>query len=89
MRYIVLVLFLLLSYLASNLVVGRSNFATNQTLKTELVSLKEDVIKLKEANRQLSMQIKNLRKDTKAVEELARADLGMIKKREVFYQIIS
>lgn len=43
---------------------------------------------LKKQNDALIAEVKDLKKGTKAIEERARGELGMIKKGEVFYQII-
>lgn len=44
--------------------------------------------KLEARNRQLQAEVIDLKHGTDALEERARAQLGMIKKGEVFYQVI-
>jgi cell division protein FtsB len=44
---------------------------------------------LKKENDALIAEVNDLKKGTKAVEERARGELGMIKKEEVFFQIIT
>ena len=43
---------------------------------------------LKKENDALIAEVNDLKKGTKAIEERARGELGMIKKEEVFFQII-
>lgn len=42
---------------------------------------------LKQRNEMLSAEIKDLKQGQEAIEERARADLGMVKKGETFYQV--
>ena len=44
---------------------------------------------LKKENDALIAEVNDLKKGAKAVEERARGELGMIKKEEVFFQIIT
>ncbi len=44
---------------------------------------------LKKENDALIAEVNDLKKGTKAIEERARGELGMIKKGEIFFQIIN
>ena len=44
---------------------------------------------LKKENDALIAEVKDLKKGTKAFEERARSELGMIKEGEIFFQIIN
>ena len=44
---------------------------------------------LQKENNALIAEVNDLKKATKAIEERARGDLGMIKKEEIFFQIIN
>ena len=44
---------------------------------------------LQKENDALIAEVNDLKKATKAIEERARGDLGMIKKEEIFFQIIN
>ena len=44
--------------------------------------------KLQARNRALQDEITDLKQGNKVVEELARSELGMVKKDEVFYRVI-
>lgn len=57
-------------------------------LKREIVAQKAENERLKERNRALEAEVLDLKQGLEAVEERARAELGMVKKGERFYQII-
>jgi len=44
---------------------------------------------LQKENNALIAEVNDLKKATKAIEERARGELGMIKKEEIFFQIIN
>ena len=46
-------------------------------------------LSLQKENDALIAEVNDLKKATKAIEERARGDLGMIKKEEIFFQIIN
>lgn len=43
---------------------------------------------LKQRNELLKAEIKDLKTGQQAIEEIARNDLGMVKKNETFYQVV-
>ena len=45
--------------------------------------------KLKARNDAIDADVKDLKQGTEAVEERARLELGMVKKDEVFYQVVT
>lgn len=44
--------------------------------------------KLRERNQALEAEVRDLKQGLEAIEERARSELGMIKKDEVFYQVV-
>jgi cell division protein FtsB len=44
--------------------------------------------RLVERNQQLAAEVRNLKQDSEALEERARADLGLISANETYYQIV-
>lgn len=56
----------------------------SQKLDEETIKSK----KLQARNRALQDEITDLKQGNKVVEELARSELGMVKKDEVFYRVI-
>ncbi|WP_019556218.1 FtsB family cell division protein [Thiomicrorhabdus arctica] len=59
-------------------------FALHEQLKTLEISLEEQRL----VNAQLGQQVKDLQSDTASVETIARQTLGMVKKGEVFINVI-
>lgn len=57
-------------------------------LEDEVVEVKSEVERLKERNASLDAEVRDLKKGLDAIEERARSELGMIKKGEVYYQVI-
>lgn len=57
-------------------------------LKTRWVGEQRINDKLKKRNDTLLLQVQHLRKNQDAIEMRARQELGMIKKGEVFYQVV-
>ncbi|MGB2246985.1 MAG: FtsB family cell division protein [Alcanivorax sediminis] len=58
------------------------------SLKQEVAALKQTNAKLTERNRLMAADVKDLKQGTEAVEEIARKDLGMIRKGETFFLIL-
>ena len=50
--------------------------------------LKESNAKLAERNRLMAADVNDLKQGTEAIEEIARKDLGMVRKGETFFLIL-
>ncbi len=59
-------------------------FRTKQTIAV----VEEQNKELHERNMVLAADVEDLRKGDESIEEHARSDLGMVKKDEIFYQIV-
>lgn len=57
-------------------------------LKQEISTQKTENVLLRERNLALEAEVRDLKEGSEAIEERARAELGMVKKGETFYQII-
>jgi cell division protein FtsB len=57
-------------------------------LQDAVVSQQADNAKQKSRNEQLAAEVADLKEGAEAVEERARAELGMVKTDEVFYQVV-
>jgi len=58
--------------------------------KSNQIEIQERInLQLKKENDALIAEVNDLKKGTKAIEERAREELGMIKKDEIFFQIIN
>jgi len=80
-----LILILLLQY---QLWVTDASFQQAQRYQEQLTVLQQKLSSKKQRNEVLEAEVKDLRKGQEAIEEIARYDLGMIKKNETFFQII-
>lgn len=88
MKWIVAALFLMLMGLQYRLWIGDGSLSEVVQLKAEL-ELHENKIKRQQLrNDALSTKVIELQTNPSAIEEVARKELGMIKKGEVFYQLI-
>jgi len=80
-----LILILLLQY---QLWVTDASFQQAQQYQEQLRLLQKKLSAKKQRNEVLEAEVQDLRKGQEAIEEIARYDLGMIKKNETFFQII-
>jgi cell division protein FtsB len=55
-------------------------------LRRELKEIERDNKELRQENDRLRAEIDNLKTDRKYIEELARRELGLVKKGEIIYQ---
>ena len=78
--------FLLLQY---RLWFGDGSLSEVVQLSRELELQKQKLQQLEERNRKLEAQVLDLQNGFDAYEEKARNDLGMIKKGETFFQIVT
>ncbi|MFL6654004.1 MAG: cell division protein FtsB [Sulfurifustis sp.] len=67
---------------------GSGGLLVKWELKRELAVQREENARLRDRNRALTAEVIDLKEGLAAIEERARADLGMIKKGETFYQVI-
>jgi cell division protein FtsB len=57
-------------------------------LKREITSQKSENTHLRERNLALEAEVRDLKEGYEALEERARAELGMVRRGETFYQMI-
>jgi cell division protein FtsB len=57
-------------------------------LNREVAAQRAENARLKERNEALAAEVLDLKEGLAAIEERARADLGMVKKGETFFQVI-
>ena len=67
---------------------GKGGWLRVWSLDRQLREQKETNSKLSERNRALDAEVRDLKQGLEAVEERARYELGMIKRDEVFFQIV-
>jgi len=87
-RYLVAILLLLLLLLQYDLWVGDGSLATVWRLQKNIESQQAENAALKERNRALEAEVRDLKTGTDAVEERARNELGMVREGETYIQVI-
>ena len=55
-------------------------------LQKELVRMNGKNLKIEEENRKLKEEVRRLQQEKRYIEEIARKELGMVKKGEIIYQ---
>ena len=55
-------------------------------LQKELVRMKEKNLKIEDENQKLKEEVRRLQQEKRYIEEIARKELGMVKKGEIIYQ---
>ena len=88
MKLIVAILFLLLIWLQYKLWLGDGGIPEVLKLEGEIESVQGEVNTLQERNDALNAEVVDLKKGIEAIEERARSEMGMIKKDEIYYQVI-
>lgn len=68
---------------------GSSGALAYWRLNQEISDQKEENARLLERNQALQAEVVNLKSGLDAIEERARAELGMVKRDETFYQVIT
>ena len=88
MRYLSYGLIGLIILIQYPLWIGKGGWLRVWDMNRQVEAQKETNRRLAARNDGLDAEVKDLKQGLEAVEERARADLGMIKQDEVFYQII-
>ncbi|MGH8614242.1 MAG: cell division protein FtsB [Gammaproteobacteria bacterium] len=88
MRVLAAVLMLLLVALQYKLWLSEDGLREIWELKKAIASQRAENKRLSERNLGLAAEVTDLKHGLEAVEERARSEMGMIKKGEVFYQLI-
>ncbi|CAG7855991.1 hypothetical protein MCAMS1_00320 [biofilm metagenome] len=88
MKILIAIIILLIIHLQYRLWVGDGSVAQIKEYQARLEAVKEKAKEKKERNEALYAEIEDLRKGQEAIEERARDELGMIKEKETFFQVI-
>lgn len=89
MRLLIAALIVVFFALQYRLWFGDGSLSEVVKLSRELELQKQKLKQLEEQNRKLEAQVLDLQNGFDAYEEKARNDLGMIKKDETFFQIVT
>ena len=87
MRWLALVLGILILALQYPMWLGKGGWLQVRETDRQLAVQREANSKLKARNAALDADVRDLKTGTEAIEERARAELGMIRQDEVFFQV--
>ena len=88
MKYLITVMILLLVILIASLWVGHGSYPAKWQLESEIAEIKQSNEKQTDLNRQIRAELEDAQSGNDAVEERARSELGMIRSKETFYEVI-
>jgi cell division protein FtsB len=83
--YVLLAILVLLQY---PLWFGNGGVFAVWSLNREIAAQEQENARLKDRNQALEADVNDLKQGLAAIEERARTELGMVKKGEVFFQVI-
>ena len=89
MKILASILAVLVVALQYPLWVGKGSWMRVWELERNLALQHEGNARLKARNDALEAEVRDLKEGNEAIEERARLELGMIKKDEVFYQVVA
>jgi len=69
--------------------IGKGSWLKVWELDRQLTQQREGNARLKARNDALDAEVRDLKQGLEAIEERARLELGMIKKDEIFYQVVT
>lgn len=88
MKTLALILAGLLLGLQYPLWIGKGSWTKVWELERSLAQSREGNAKLKARNDALDAEVRDLKEGMEAIEERARLELGMIRRDEIFYQVV-
>ena len=89
MRFLSLALAALIVLLQYPLWLGKGSWLKVSELDQQVEAQRATNARLKARNEALDADVRDLKQGTEAIEERARMELGMIKKDEVFFQVVT
>ena len=88
MNKVILILSFILIILLFKFILGDASYKEYRNLKKEVTNLEEKNSKFKEKIKLIKSENENLKTGLSVIEEKARNELGLIKEKETFYQIL-
>ena len=88
MKWLFAILIVLLLLLQARLWFGDGSVGEVWRLRQQVEAQREENTTLRERNQALEAEVQDLKTGLDAIEERARAELGMIKEGETFFQVI-
>src|SRR5574340_4164 len=87
MRWLTFLLLVLIAVLQYPLWLGKGSWLRVWEVDRQIAAQREINRSLKARNATLDAEVRDLKQGFEAIEERARAELGMVKQDEVFYQV--
>lgn len=88
MKALIVLLVLLLALVQFRLWVGEESLAEVWRLRQAIEQQSAENVLFKSRNQRLEAEVRDLKNGLEAVEERARLELGMIRKDEIYFQIV-
>ena len=88
MRLLTLIFVILIAALQYPLWLGKGSWLRVWDLSQQIDAQKAHNVTLKARNDAMDAEVRDLKQGYAAIEERARSELGMVKKDEVFYQVL-
>lgn len=88
MKWLITALVAVLIFLQYRLWVGEGSIAEVVQLQRQIEQQQSEIDRLRERNRLLSLEVRELKTGVDTIEERARNEMGMIKKGETFYMVV-
>ena len=88
MRWLTLLLVALILALQYPLWLGKGSWLRVWEVDRELAKQKQVSQKLKARNASLDADVRDLKQGYEAIEERARSELGLVKRDEIFFQVL-
>ena len=88
MRLVTLILVMVIALLQWPLWLGKGSWLGVWGLEKQIEAQRAENAKLSARNDSLLAEVADLKTGTDAIEERARAELGMIKSNEIFFQVL-
>jgi cell division protein FtsB len=88
MRWLTLVLVALIALLQYSLWLGKGSWLRVWEVDQQLKAQKQANKTLQGRNASLDAEVRDLKQGYEAIEERARSELGMVKRDEVFFQVL-
>lgn len=89
MKILTIILGLLLVAIQYPLWLGKGSWTRVWELDRQLVAQRSANAETKRRNEAMDAEVRDLKEGSEAIEERARMELGMIRRDEVFYQVVT
>ncbi len=78
-----------ITFLLGSAWLGRDGYLAVIENRERVSALRREIGEIRTRNKALRAEIRSLRSDMRAIERIAREDLGLVKKGEIVYEFVS